>query len=230
MRGAGRRPAASRRERRDRADVGHDLYRVPGQAQPQPLTAETNVPVNTIIDATNGRMGIESVNGAADFYGGKFVIREPKRQPVTQLWLAGPDPRSCTAQDGAGRAPALGRRQGPLPDAGRYASATVRGTTVARAGSLRRDADDGRARRRRGARLRRAPHGARQRGAELSRAPALTRVSRRARSRRATPWRRASARASSTPRRRCRAARRGRAARAAGSASARPGSRRSAAS
>jgi hypothetical protein len=107
---------------------GSTLYRVPGQAQPQPLTAETNVPVNTIIDATNGRMGIESVNGTADFYGGKFVIREPKRQPVTQLWLAGPDPRSCKRRTARVVRSLWGDGKGRFQTRGRYASATVRGT------------------------------------------------------------------------------------------------------
>ena len=132
-RGHARRSAAAppRRgdERRHRADVRHDAYREPGQAQPRPLTAETNVPVNTIIDATNGRMGIESVNGAADFYGGKFVIREPQHQAVTQLWLAGPDPRDCTATTARVVRQVWGDGKGRFQTRGRYASATVRGTS-----------------------------------------------------------------------------------------------------
>jgi hypothetical protein len=107
---------------------GTTTYREPGQVQPRPLTAETNVPVNTLIDAMNGRMGIESVNGAADFYGGKFVIREPKHQAVTQLWLAGPDPRDCTATTARVVREVWGDGKGRFQTRGRYASATVRGT------------------------------------------------------------------------------------------------------
>ena len=97
---------------------GSTYYREPGQAQRQRLTAETSVPVNTIIDATNGRMGIQSANGTADFFGGAFVIREPKKQPVTQLWLAGADPRKCKARTTKVVRQVWGDGNGPLPDAG----------------------------------------------------------------------------------------------------------------
>jgi hypothetical protein len=107
---------------------GVTFYREPGQARPRRLTAETNVPVNTVIDAANGRMGITSANGAADFYGGKFVIREPKKQRVTQLWLAGKDPRSCKARTAAVVRQLWGDGKGRFSTRGRYAAATVRGT------------------------------------------------------------------------------------------------------
>jgi hypothetical protein len=107
---------------------GTTTYREPGQAQPRPLTAEVNVPVNTIVDATNGRMGISSVNGAGDFFGGKFVIREPRTQPVTQLWLAGEDPRDCTAVTPHVVRQLWGDGKGRFQTRGRYAAATVRGT------------------------------------------------------------------------------------------------------
>ena len=106
---------------------GTTFYREPGQAR-QPLTAEINVPVNTIIDATNGRMGITSANGAADFFGGAFVIREPKRQRVTQLWLAGPDPRGCKGRTSRVVRQVWGDGKGHFQTRGRYAAATVRGT------------------------------------------------------------------------------------------------------
>ena len=106
---------------------GTTFYRAPGQVR-RPLTAEVDVPVNTIVDATNGRMGVQSVNGAADFFGGSFVIREPKRQPVTQLWLAGKDPRSCTARTAQVVRQLWGDGKGRFQTRGRYAAATVRGT------------------------------------------------------------------------------------------------------
>src|SRR2546423_15353188 len=75
---------------------GRTFYREPGQARRSRLTAEIQVPVNTIVDATNGQMGLTSVNGAADFHGGAFVVRQPRTQHVTQLFLAGgrPDRRT----------------------------------------------------------------------------------------------------------------------------------------
>jgi hypothetical protein len=107
---------------------GSTFYREPGRAR-RPLTAETNVPVNTVIDATNGRMGIESANGAADFFDGTFVIREPKQQqPVTQLWLAGPDPRGCKARTPQVVRQLWGDGKGRFQTRGRCAAATVRGT------------------------------------------------------------------------------------------------------
>jgi hypothetical protein len=107
---------------------GTTTYREPGQARPRPLTAETNVPLNTSVDAARGRMGIESVNRAADFYGGKFVIREPRKQAVTQLWLAGPDPRGCKSTSSHVVRQVWGDGKGRFQTRGRYAAATVRGT------------------------------------------------------------------------------------------------------
>jgi hypothetical protein len=106
---------------------GSTSYREPGGSQ-RPLTAETNVPVNTIVDATNGRMGIESANGVADFFGGKFVIREPRKQAVTQLWLAGEDPRACKARTSQVVRQLWGDGKGRFQTRGRFAAATVRGT------------------------------------------------------------------------------------------------------
>jgi hypothetical protein len=107
---------------------GTTTYREPGQAQARPLAAETNVPVNTVVDATHGRMGIESVNGMADFFGGRFVIREPRTQAVTQLWLAGEDPRSCAAATPRVVRQLWGDGKGRFQTRGRFAAATVRGT------------------------------------------------------------------------------------------------------
>ena len=106
---------------------GRTFYRTPGRTF-VPLTAEINVPVPTIVDATNGRMGITSANGASDFFGGKFVIREPKNQHVTQLWLAGKDPRSCEKHDATVVRQLWGDGKGRFQTRGRYAAATVRGT------------------------------------------------------------------------------------------------------
>ena len=107
---------------------GRTYYHEPGQTHRQLLTTEVQVPVNTIVDASHGQMGLTSVNGSADFHGGAFVVREPKKQHVTQLWLAGGRASSC----GPGSARTIrslwGDGKGRFETRGRYAAATVRGT------------------------------------------------------------------------------------------------------
>jgi hypothetical protein len=107
---------------------GRTFYREPGQARRSPLTTEISVPVNTIVDATNGRMGVTSANGAADFYRGAFVIREPEKQHVTQLFLAGGHPGACTSGSHAEIRQLWGDGKGNFQTRGRYAAATVEGT------------------------------------------------------------------------------------------------------
>ena len=107
---------------------GRTFYREPGQAHRSRLTTEIQVPVNTIVDASNGQMGLTSANGAADFHGGAFVVREPKTQHVTQLFLAGGKPRSCTAGSTKEIRQLWGDGKGRFQTRGRYAAATVRGT------------------------------------------------------------------------------------------------------
>src|SRR5262249_53872328 len=106
---------------------GITFYRPPGRPRRR-LTAEIQVPVNTVIDATNGRMGVTSTSGAADFFGGAFVIRQPKKRPETQLWLAGPDPRSCKTRTARVVRALWGDGKGRFQTRGQYAAATVRGT------------------------------------------------------------------------------------------------------
>jgi hypothetical protein len=107
---------------------GRTFYREPGQNR-QPLTAEVQVPVNTIVDATNGQMGLTSTDGAADFHGGAFVIRQPAQQRVTQLFLAGGHPSRCAPGSTAVVRALWGDGKGRFQTRGRYAAATVRGTT-----------------------------------------------------------------------------------------------------
>ena len=105
---------------------GTTFYRTPG-GQRVPLTNEIRVPVNTVVDATHGRMGLTSANGAADFYDGAFVVREPKTGP-TQLWLAAEHPSKCTSGSKAVVGQLWGDGKGRFQTRGKYGAATVRGT------------------------------------------------------------------------------------------------------
>jgi hypothetical protein len=107
---------------------GHTFYREPGQVR-KPLTTEIQVPLNTIVDATNGRMGLTSTNGASDFYGGAFVVRQPKGGRVTELFLAGGHPSQCKPGSSKVIRRLWGDGKGNFQTRGRYAAATVRGTT-----------------------------------------------------------------------------------------------------
>jgi hypothetical protein len=107
---------------------GSTFYRAPGRAR-LPLTAEIQVPVNTTVDATNGQMGITSANGAADFKGGVFVVREPPRLRVTQLFLANERFGACQPGSTAVVQQLWGSGKGHFQTRGRFAAATVRGTT-----------------------------------------------------------------------------------------------------
>lgn len=106
---------------------GTTLYHAPG-ATPTRLTKEIRVPVNTIVDATHGRMGLTSANGSADFYDGTFVVREPKNGHVTQLWLAAERTSTCKAGSKTVVGQLWGDGKGSFQTRGKYAAATVRGT------------------------------------------------------------------------------------------------------
>jgi len=107
---------------------GATYYREPGQPSRSRLSTEIRVPVNTIVDASAGRMGLTSANGAADFYGGAFVIREQKNQHVTQLFLAGGNTGACRPGSTAPIRQLWGNGKGRFQTRGLYAAATVRGT------------------------------------------------------------------------------------------------------
>jgi hypothetical protein len=107
---------------------GTTFYRKPGQTRRSRLTKEIQVPVDTIVDATNGQMGLTSAEGAADFRGGAFVVREPRGGHVTQLFLAGGSRSSCTAGSKKLLRQLWGDGKGRFQTRGYYAAATVRGT------------------------------------------------------------------------------------------------------
>ena len=106
---------------------GTTFYRPPGQAQEAAHRRDERAGQHDHRRDERPH-GHQSVNGAADFFGGAFVIREPKKQAVTQLWLAGKDPRSCKAKTPRVVRQLWGDGKGRFQTRGRYAAATVRGT------------------------------------------------------------------------------------------------------
>jgi hypothetical protein len=122
----------------------------------RPLTKPEQLRVGSECDATKGRIRLTSAAGratksmrlgggaatptqTADFYRGQFVVtQQPASQPVTQLKLSGGDfAKKCgkkTRGVGAVEADPVVRRlwgsgKGRFRTRGRYASATVQGTT-----------------------------------------------------------------------------------------------------
>lgn len=120
--------------------AGKVRFRLPGKAAFVELIAPQQLPIGTTFDTTAGRVTLTSAadtKGATQhawFYEGTFTIGQTTgSQPVTTLTLAGALP-DCTK--GARAAAATKRRQrhlwgdgkGSFRTAGKYSSATVRGT------------------------------------------------------------------------------------------------------
>ncbi|HEY7708372.1 MAG TPA: hypothetical protein VH968_14500 [Gaiellaceae bacterium] len=114
--------------------------RLPGSNRFVDLTSLRNVPVNSELDVTRGRVRLVSSAGGSRrqtgvFYQGRALIRQPRaRRPVTTLQLSGPLScrRARLAGDDAAKPPRRriwGSGKGRFRTRGRYASATVRGTT-----------------------------------------------------------------------------------------------------
>jgi uncharacterized repeat protein (TIGR01451 family) len=80
---------------------GDVLVRLPGTSDFVPLTDPAQIGFGTEIDATNGRVGLSSVDASgtvyhADFYEGRFILKKQLANGVTVLWLSGSDFKSCT--------------------------------------------------------------------------------------------------------------------------------------
>ncbi|MFY9579602.1 MAG: hypothetical protein WAQ33_09785 [Gaiellaceae bacterium] len=80
--------------------AGDVLVRLPGTTVFVPLKDGEQVGIGTELDATNGRVGLSTVdaNGTiyhADFYEGRFVIGKQLGNGVTVLQLSGSDFKSC---------------------------------------------------------------------------------------------------------------------------------------
>jgi hypothetical protein len=123
----------------------------PPRATPFKLgVRDRNIPIGSLLDTTHGRVDLRAapppatVSGTArsarvqdaEFYAGKFRIRQPKRATATQVLLAGGN-RAVCSQTPAHTARKLPHRvlrllgasgHGRFQTRGRYAAATVRGT------------------------------------------------------------------------------------------------------
>jgi hypothetical protein len=124
----------------------------PGKKPFQLGVQDRNIPIRSLLDTTHGRVDLRaapSPGGSAaiatpakvqdaEFYDGKFTVRQPAGAAVTQILLAGGNPGVCSATAGARSAgKALPHRvlrllgasgHGKFRTRGRYAAATVRGT------------------------------------------------------------------------------------------------------
>jgi hypothetical protein len=119
----------------------------PGK-QPFKLDAQDrSIPIGSLLDTTHGRVDLRAapLPGTApaaevqdaEFYQGKFRVRQAPGSPVTDVLLAGGSTAGCKPQLGAQASRALPHRvirllgasgKGGFRTRGRYAAATVRGT------------------------------------------------------------------------------------------------------
>jgi hypothetical protein len=121
---------------------GTVLVRVPGGTSFVPLTQLTSIPNGSLVDARKGRVRLYTTDGRggvqfSDFFGGMFRITQ-QRGGLVELTLAGGSFRGCPPVRGA-RARAAGSAKGirklwgsghgKFRTRGRFAAATVRGTT-----------------------------------------------------------------------------------------------------
>ena len=113
----------------------------PGQKKPTELKEGQTIPVGSIVDATNGKVLLTSVNAAGEeqsavFYGGKFLVQQHDGSGLVILKLRGGDLSDCggaARQSGATISGRKGRKlwgsgHGNFRTEGSYGSATVTGT------------------------------------------------------------------------------------------------------
>jgi hypothetical protein len=123
------------------------LVKRKGQKTATPLRAGEQIPVGSLVDATDGRVRLTAAAGGgatqtADFYGGAFTIAQDKgAKPVTELRLAAPK-KACAARAAISRAGGKKKRKrskklvqevwgdgaGSFRTRGAYGSAAIRGT------------------------------------------------------------------------------------------------------
>ena len=131
---------------------GRVIVTPPGKQPFELGVQDQNIPIGSLLDTTRGRVDLRAAPPAAstmgtaraakvedaEFYNGKFTVRQPAGATVTQIRLAGGNRTVCseTAQPPAQRR-ALSHRvlrllgasgHGKFQTRGRYAAATVRGT------------------------------------------------------------------------------------------------------
>jgi hypothetical protein len=108
---------------------------------------DQNIPIGSLLDTTHGRVDLRAAPAPgtagtarvedAEFYKGKFRVRQPAGAKITQVMLAGGNMAICTSPTGAQAARSLPHRvlrllgasaSGKFQTRGQYAAATVRGT------------------------------------------------------------------------------------------------------
>lgn len=120
---------------------GTIYIKVPGQKKQTKLKEGQLIPVGSVIDATNGKVTLTSVNKAGEtqtavFYGGKFLVAQKDGSGLVVLKLQGGNFSSCKGSARSSGATASGRAgrrlwgsgKGKFRTEGSYGSATVRGT------------------------------------------------------------------------------------------------------
>ena len=118
---------------------GRVLIKVPGSNRFVPLGELESIPVGSIIDATNGRVTLTSVdeNGvtqSADFYEGRFQVQQKAGGALVTLRLRGGDFSSCPKAGSSARAARRAGRKlwgsgsGHFRTQGNFGSASVTGT------------------------------------------------------------------------------------------------------
>jgi hypothetical protein len=122
--------------------TGTVLVKVPGQAFAT-LQGGAQIPVGSTVDVTKGSVDLTSADGTANFTKGVFVIREPAAPAatrVTDLTLTGGNFAVCNksvrrsaSRDATPNKKVVrrlwGNGKGRFRTTGRFASATVRGTS-----------------------------------------------------------------------------------------------------
>jgi hypothetical protein len=106
------------------------------------LTEAKQLPVGTQMDTKRGSLALTSSKGptggvqTAEFYSGRFVVKQPKRERgMTEVTMS--EPMKCTSSRSRGKVIASavrkrqlwGRGKGRFRTRGRRSAATVRGTT-----------------------------------------------------------------------------------------------------
>jgi len=108
---------------------------------------DRNIPIGSLLDTTHGRVDLRAAPSPgtagtaqvqdAEFYKGKFQVRQAPGSHVTDVLLVGGNTAACTVQTSARATRALSHRilrllgasgKGRFRTRGRYAAATVRGT------------------------------------------------------------------------------------------------------
>jgi CSLREA domain-containing protein len=117
---------------------GKILVKLPGEKKLHRLKVGKAIPVGSIVDATNGKVTLTSIDAkgntqTATFFGGVFKVTQGDGKSLVVLRLLGGDFSSCGAGSSASVSKKAGRHlwgsgHGNFRSEGKHGSATVRGT------------------------------------------------------------------------------------------------------